>query len=64
MVDPTEAEVAALQAAGRLAGEYMEYLKKMDVSTFTEAEWNTLIETVVTGYVEEMQRRTQDDPPF
>jgi len=64
MVDPTEAEIASMAAAGALAGEYLEHLKKTDLAAFSESEWNTLIETVVTGYVEEMQRRTQDDPPF
>jgi len=64
VIDPNEDEVAAMQAAGTLAGEYLEHLKKTDVATFSEGEWNTLIETVVTGYIEEMQRRTQKDPPF
>lgn len=64
MIDPNEDEVAAMQAAGTLAGEYLEHLKKTDLAAFSDSEWHTLIETVVTGYVEEMQRRTQTDPPF
>ena len=64
MIDPNEDEVAAMQAAGALAGEYLEHLKKTDLAAFTEGQWNTFIETVITGYVEELQRRTQKDPPF
>ena len=64
MIDPNEDETAAMQAAGVLAGEYVEHLGKTDLAAFTEAEWNTLIESVITGYIEEMQRRTQKDPPF
>lgn len=64
MVDPTEAESASMIQAGIVGGEYLDHIKKTDLATLTEGEWNTFIEAVITGYVEEMQRRTQDNPPF
>jgi hypothetical protein len=47
MIDPTKNETKAMEAAGKLAGEYMEHLKKTDLMEFTEAEYATFIECVV-----------------
>ena len=55
MVDPTEHEVAAMRAASPLAGEYIDSLGKTDLAEFSEHEWMTLIEVIVTAYVEALQ---------
>lgn len=55
VVDPTQSEKQALLAAGKLGGEYLEYLKKTDLADLTAEEYDTLIEAVVTGYLEFMQ---------
>lgn len=55
MIDPTPNEKQALSDAGKLAGEYLDYLKKTDIADLTPEEYDTLIEVVVTGYLESMQ---------
>ena len=61
---PSSSTSQAMEAAGKLAGEYMEHLKKTDLMEFSESEYATFIECVVTGYIEEMQRLGSDKPPF
>ena len=56
MVDPTEHEVAAMRAASPLAGEHVDSLGKTDLAEFSEQEWMTLIEVIVTAYVEALQQ--------
>jgi Family of unknown function (DUF6511) len=46
----TEHEVAAMRAASPTAGEYVESLGKTDLAAFSEDEWLTLIEVIVTAY--------------
>jgi len=55
VIDPTPNEQKALLDSGKLAGEYLEYLKKSDIADLTPKEYDTLIEVVVTGYLESMQ---------
>lgn len=54
VVDPTKNEKQAMLAAGKLGGEYLEYLKKTDLADLTAEEYDTLIEAVVTGYLDFM----------
>lgn len=55
MIDPTPNEKQALLDSGKLAGEYLDYLKKTDIANLTPEEYDTLIEVIVTGYLESMQ---------
>ena len=55
MIDPTPNEIAAMQAGGQLAGEYLESIGKSDLVTLTTEEWSTLIEVVVTGYCDTLR---------
>ena len=55
MIDPTPNEIAAMQAGGRLAGEYLESIGKSDLALLSTEEWSTLIEVVVTGYCETLR---------
>jgi hypothetical protein len=68
MVDPTEHEVAAMRAASPLAGEFIDSLGKTDLAQFTEHEWLTLIEVIVTAYVETLQQLAaesdEEAPPW
>jgi Family of unknown function (DUF6511) len=67
MVDPTKHEVAAMRAASPMAGEYMESLGKTDLAVFSEAEWLTLIEVIVTTYTDALRELVYHDekaPPW
>ena len=55
MVDPTEHEVAAMRAASPVAGEYVESLGKTDLAAFSEHEWLTLIEVIVSAYTDALR---------
>ena len=60
MVDPTEREKAAMKAGGALGGEYLEHLGKTDLMELSADEYEIFIESVVTGYTEELGKT----PPF
>ena len=64
MIDPNKHEVNALAAASRTAGEYIESIAKTDLTAFTEAEWSTLIEVLVTAFQDHLRNAYADDPPF
>jgi len=55
VVDPSEAEITAMQAASDTGGQYLDSLGKTDLATLTPDEWMTFIESVCTGFVEAMQ---------
>ena len=61
MIDPTPNEIAAMQAGGQLAGEYLESIGKSDLITLTTEEWSTLIEVVVTGYCDTLRELAGSD---
>lgn len=50
MIDATDREIAALQAASPLAGEYLESIGKTDIGAMSLEEWMTFLEVVVTGF--------------
>jgi hypothetical protein len=60
VVDPTEDEIEAIQAASQPAGEYLESIGKTDLATLDESEWLTLLEVIVTAYTDHMR----EHPPF
>ena len=55
MIDPTPNEEAALAAAGAAAGDYLESLGRADLAALSVAEWQTLIEVIVTGYCDRLR---------
>ena len=55
MIDPTPNEIAAMQAGGEAAGEYLESLGKSDLAMLSIDEWQTLIEVIVTGYCDALR---------
>lgn len=57
MVDPDEHEIAAIQAASPMAGEYLDSIGKTDLATLTDTEWLTFLEVVITAYQDELVRR-------
>ena len=57
VADPDEHEIAAIEAASPMAGEYLESIGKTDLAVLTDAEWMTLLEVVVTAYQDELARR-------
>ncbi len=54
MVDPNEQEVAAMRAAGDIAGQYIEAVGRTDMATWSEADWRGLIEAVCGAYVDSL----------
>jgi hypothetical protein len=64
MIDPSEHEVAALEAASPLAGEYLESIGKTDLATMSEDEWMTLLDVVVTGFQDNLIRLKSSEAPF
>lgn len=59
MIDPSPHEIEALLAASPVAGEYIESLGRNDFTTWTEDEWMTFLEVVVTGYQEALQKAVE-----
>ena len=64
MIDPNTHELNALAAAGAEGGAYIESLAKTDLTRFTTQEWATLVEVVVTAYLDSLHRAYGEDPPF
>ena len=56
MIDPTEREKQAMAAGGKLAGEYLDHLKKTDMAELSDDEYATFVECIVSGYVDELQK--------
>ena len=63
MIDPKKHEVQALAAASRGAGEYVESLGKTDLAAFTQEQWATLIEVVVTAFQDHLRTVYANEPP-
>lgn len=55
MIDPTPNEQAALIEGGKAGGAYLESIGKTDLVTLTEAEWDTFVEAVVTGFCDHLR---------
>ena len=64
MIDPNKHEVNALAAASRMGGEYIESIAKTDLAAFTDAEWSTLIDVLITAFQDHLRAAYADDPPF
>ena len=64
MIDPNTHELNALSAAGTEGGAYVESLAKTDLAQFTAQEWATLVEVVVSAYLDSLHRAYGEDPPF
>lgn len=52
MVDANEQEVAAMRAAGDIAGQYIEAVGRTDMGTWSEADWRGFIEAICGAYVD------------
>ena len=61
MVDPTPNEQEAMDAASRTAGEYLESVGKTDLAQLEVSEWESLIESVVTGYTDRLRELADQD---
>ena len=61
---PNKHEVNALAAASSSGGEYIESIAKTDLTTFTQAEWLTLIDVLITAFQDHLRNAYADDPPF
>lgn len=64
MIDPNPHELNALAAASAEGGAYVESLGKTDLARFTAQEWDTLVEVIVTAYLDSLHRAYGEDPPF
>ena len=54
MVDPTDAEIAAIRSASEPAGQYLESIGKTDLAKLEFDEWMTFLECVCTAFQNEM----------
>ena len=54
MVDANEQEVAAMRAAGDMAGQYIEAVGRTDMATWSEADWRGFIEAICGAYVDSL----------
>ena len=65
MIDPNEHEEAALRHAGQIGGEYVESVGRTDLSAWSEKEWATLIDVVVTAFQDKLREAYAQQPvPF
>jgi hypothetical protein len=64
MIDATMNEKAALGEASNVVGEYIESIGKTDLATFTESEWDNLVECIVTTYCDKLRELQANEPPF
>ena len=64
MIDPNKHELNALAAASSSGGEYIESIAKTDLTTFTQSEWSTLIDVLITAFQDHLRNAYADDPPF
>ena len=64
MIDPNTHELNALAAAGAEGGAYIESLGKTDLARFTQKEWATLVDVIVTAFQDHLREAYADDPPF
>lgn len=56
MIDPTEHEIAAIEACSEPAGQYIESLGRTDMASWSRDEWLSFLECVITGYIDELKR--------
>jgi hypothetical protein len=54
----------ALAAAGAAGGAYIETTGRTDLAAWTESEWLTLIEVIVSSFQEALRAAYGEDPPF
>jgi hypothetical protein len=52
MVDPNEQEVAAMRAAGDIAGQYIDAVGRTDMATWSPEDWRGFIEVICGAYVD------------
>ncbi|MCW2311465.1 DUF6511 domain-containing protein [Rhodoferax antarcticus] len=64
MIKPNNHEIDGLAAACQSGGAYVESIAKTDLATFSENEWATLIEVIVTSFQDHLRTAYADDPPF
>jgi Family of unknown function (DUF6511) len=56
MIDPLPLEQAAMDHAGKQAGEYVDAIEKTDLAQFTGEEWATLINVVCSAFIEHLHQ--------
>jgi hypothetical protein len=52
MVDPNDQEVAAMRAAGDIAGQYIDAVGRTDMASWSEPDWRSFIEAICGAYVD------------
>ena len=62
MIDPNVHEEKALAAAGASGGAYVEQVGKTDLVHWSELEWASFIDVVVTSFQDSLRQAYADDP--
>ncbi|TCZ63906.1 DUF6511 domain-containing protein [Roseicella aquatilis] len=52
MVDPNDQEVAAMRAAGDIAGQFIDAVDRTDMATWSPEDWRGFIEAICSAYVD------------
>jgi len=61
MIDPTPNEQAAMLHGAKMAGEYLDSLRRTDLAQLSIEEWHTLVEVIVTGYCDHLRALAGQD---
>lgn len=60
-----EIEIAAMRAAGNVAGEFLDRLGKTDLASLSRDEWEEFLGLVIIGFGEDIKRQLgSDEAPF
>lgn len=52
--EPTSYEIAAMQYASDMAGEYLTSIHKTDIAQMSKRQWQTLIQVIIGGYIDNL----------
>ena len=64
MIDPNKHELKALDDAMIASGKYLDALDKTNLMSFSQKEYEELIEVIVTAFQDSLRSAYANDPPF
>jgi len=64
MIDPNTHEMNALAAASATGGAYIEGVGRTDLASWSEREWATLVEVIVTAFQDFLREAYAGDSPY
>ena len=64
MIDPNVHEAQSLHVASMAGGAFVEQIGKTDLTQWSELEWATLVDVIITAFQECLRQAYANDPPF